>query len=166
MNPRVFKPEGLKHLDRVIDLVRLSTSRVDWPAEEQCAKHGIYTVIDLHAAPGGQNLDWHADAGNNQANCERPDIIWTRTLTPPVWIHKDFQDRAVVLWEHLAEVGATDYLCCQTLTRQHYKDNKWVAGYNPLNEPTDETHVALLAFYERIEKVIRAIDQNHILFLE
>jgi len=29
MNPRVFKPEGLKHLDRVIDLVRLSTSRVD-----------------------------------------------------------------------------------------------------------------------------------------
>lgn len=22
MNPRVFKPEGLKHLDRVVDLVR------------------------------------------------------------------------------------------------------------------------------------------------
>ena len=38
--------------------------------------------------------------------------------------------------------------------------------YNPLNEPTDETHVALLAFYERIEKAIRAIDQNHLLFLE
>jgi len=58
------------------------------------------------------------------------------------------------------------HLLSETLTRQHYKDNKWVAGYNPLNEPTDETHVALLAFYERIEKVIRAIDQNHILFLE
>jgi hypothetical protein len=49
---------------------------------------------------------------------------------------------------------------------QHYKDNTWVAGYNPLNEPTDESHTALLAFYERIEKAIRAIDQNHILFLE
>lgn len=24
MNPRVFKPEGLKHLDRVIDLVNSS----------------------------------------------------------------------------------------------------------------------------------------------
>lgn len=55
MAPGVFKPEGLKHLDRVIDL---------------CAKHGIYTVIDLHAAPGGQNVDWHADAGSNQALCE------------------------------------------------------------------------------------------------
>lgn len=55
MNPGVFKTEGLKHLDRVIDL---------------CAKHGIYTVIDLHAAPGAQNLDWHSDGGNNQALCE------------------------------------------------------------------------------------------------
>jgi aryl-phospho-beta-D-glucosidase BglC (GH1 family) len=39
MNPRVFKAEGLKHLDRVIEI---------------CARYGIYTVIDLHAAPGGE----------------------------------------------------------------------------------------------------------------
>lgn len=39
MNPRVFKTEGLKHLDRVIEI---------------CARYGIYTVIDLHAAPGGE----------------------------------------------------------------------------------------------------------------
>jgi len=74
MNPRVFKPEGLKHLDRVIDLVGSEKCPGGRPADVQCAKHGIYTVIDLHAAPGGQNLDWHADAGNNQANCERPGI--------------------------------------------------------------------------------------------
>ena len=49
---------------------------------------------------------------------------------------------------------------------QHYKDNTWVAGYNPLNEPTDEEHTRLLAFYERIEKAIRAVDPYHILFLE
>lgn len=54
MNPRVIKEEGFKHLDRVIDL---------------CAKHGIYTIIDLHAAPGGQNLDWHADTGLGKAMC-------------------------------------------------------------------------------------------------
>jgi hypothetical protein len=29
----------------------------------QCAAHGIYTIIDLHAAAGGQNTDWHSDAG-------------------------------------------------------------------------------------------------------
>jgi len=49
---------------------------------------------------------------------------------------------------------------------QHYKDNTWVAGYNPLNEPTDSEHTRLLAFYDRVEKAIRAIDPDHILFLE
>lgn len=49
---------------------------------------------------------------------------------------------------------------------QHYKDNTWVAGYNPLNEPSDEQHVRLVEFYNRVEKAIRDIDSNHILFLE
>ena len=79
MNPRVLKTEGFKHLDRVIDL---------------CAKHGIYTILDLHTAPGGQNTDWHADAGTHIAN---------------FWIHKDFQDRLVWLWSEIAK---------------HYKDEK------------------------------------------
>jgi hypothetical protein len=41
-----------------------------------------------------------------------------------------------------------------------------VAGYNPLNEPTDVEHTRLLDFYVRVEKAIRAIDPHHILFLE
>ena len=79
MNPRVFKKEGLKHLDRVIELVSglcaisrsLLTCMLTTPPEQisttkktkQCAKHGIYTIIDLHAAPGAQNTDWHSDLG-------------------------------------------------------------------------------------------------------
>jgi len=39
MNPRVLKAEGFKHLDRVIDI---------------CAQRNIYTILDLHAVPGGQ----------------------------------------------------------------------------------------------------------------
>ena len=54
MNPRVLKVSGFKHLDRVIDA---------------CARHGIYTILDLHAAPGGQNTDWHSDHGSHIANC-------------------------------------------------------------------------------------------------
>lgn len=38
-NPRVIKESGFKHLDRVIDA---------------CARNGVYTIIDLHAAPGGE----------------------------------------------------------------------------------------------------------------
>ena len=40
MNPRVLKTEGFKYLDRVVDI---------------CAKAGIYTIFDYHAAAGGQN---------------------------------------------------------------------------------------------------------------
>lgn len=115
----MLKPEGFKHLDRVIDL---------------CAKQGIYTILDLHTAPGGQNCDWHSDAGTHIAN---------------FWVHKDFQDRAVWLWEKLAE---------------HYKDNSWIAGYNPLNEPTDPTHTGVVNFYRRVHDAIRKIDTNHVLF--
>jgi endo-1,4-beta-mannosidase len=121
MNPRVLKPEGFKHLDRVIDI---------------CAKHDIYTILDLHTAPGGQNTDWHSDAGTHIAN---------------FWNHKDFQDRVVWLWEELAK---------------HYKDNTWIAGYNPLNEPTDPYQTRLIAFYDRVYAAIRSIDPHHALFLD
>jgi hypothetical protein len=49
---------------------------------------------------------------------------------------------------------------------QHYKDNTWVAGYNPINEPTDRKYHRLNSFYDRIEKAIRAVDPHHMLFLE
>jgi len=119
MNPRVLKPEGFKHLDRVIDI---------------CAKHGIYTILDMHTAPGGQNTDWHSDAGIHMAT---------------FWIHKDFQDRLVWLWSELAK---------------HYKGNTWIAGYNPLNEPTDPSHTRLIEVYTRIHNTIRAIDTDHVIF--
>ena len=117
----MLKKEGFKHLDRVIDL---------------CAKHGIYTILDLHSAPGGQNTDWHSDHGGHIAN---------------FWNHKDHQDRVVWLWEQLAV---------------HYKDNEWIAGYNPLNEPTEPKHIRLVHFYDRLYGAIRVIDPHHILFLD
>jgi hypothetical protein len=101
-----------------------------------CAKHGIYTILDLHAAPGGQNTDWHSDHGGHIAN---------------FWNHKDHQDRVVWLWEQLAA---------------HYKDNKWIAGYNPLNEPTEPKHIRLVEYYDRMYDAIRKIDAHHILFFD
>jgi len=104
MNPRVLKPDAFKQLDRVISL---------------CAEKSIYTVIDMHSAPGGsvnsgypfafvlikpdlrrQSGGWHADGGTHLGN---------------FWRHKDFQDRFVWLWAEIAT---------------HYKDNTWIAGYN------------------------------------
>lgn len=121
MNPRVLKEEGFKHLDRVIDL---------------CAQQGIYTILDLHAAAGGQNTDWHCDAGTHIAN---------------FWLHKDFQDRTIWLWKELAK---------------HYANNKWIAGYNPLNEPTDPTHTAVIKFYDQVHDAIHSVDTEHIIFFD
>jgi len=121
LNPGVFIEQGFKQLDRVVQI---------------CADHGIYTILDLHAAPGGQNIDWHSDMGIHRAL---------------FWEHEEFMARTVSLWKELA---------------RRYKGNYWVAGYNPLNEPTDEEHVRVTAFYERVEKAIREVDPGHILFFD
>ncbi|EJT96664.1 glycoside hydrolase [Dacryopinax primogenitus] len=122
MNPSVLKERGFQWLDRIVNI---------------CGKYGIYTILDLHAAPGGQSTGWHCDSG------------LTRAL---FWEHIDFQTRAIKLWEALAA---------------RYKDNTWVAGYNPLNEPADSQKAQrLLAWYDRVNKAILAIDPNHIQFYD
>jgi endoglucanase len=121
MNPTVILEAGLKKLDRVIQI---------------CAEEEIYTILDLHAAAGYQNQDWHSDNPSPQAL---------------LWQHKHFQDRTVWLWEVLAE---------------RYKDNPWVAGYDLLNEPSDPSGERLTAFYKRLVAAIRRIDPDHIIFLE
>ena len=103
---------------------------------ELCAKEGIYSILDMHTVPGGQSGGWHADNPAVHAS---------------FWDHKDFQDRTVWLWEEIA---------------MRFKDNPWVAGYNPINEPADPEHHRLPQFYSRLDKAIRAIDPRHILWLD
>ena len=103
---------------------------------ELCAAHGIYTIIDLHALTGFQNQHWHSD---------------NPTHIALFWKHKHFQDRVVHLWEVIAK---------------RYKGNPWVAGYNLINEPADPSREVLMPVYRRLYDAIRAIDPNHVLFLE
>ncbi|MCO5998097.1 glycoside hydrolase family 5 protein [Actinoallomurus rhizosphaericola] len=101
-----------------------------------CAEHGIRTILDLHTVPGWQNQDWH---------CDNP------TNTAQFWRHPHFQDRVLNLWKAIAA---------------HYRDEPWVAGYNPLNEPADPTGERVLPFYRRLVETIREIDDRHIIFLD
>jgi endoglucanase len=119
--PFEIREEGFLQLDRAIEL---------------CARHNIYSILDLHSVPGWQNGDWH---------CDNP------THISLFWQHRTFQDRVVHLWEALA---------------QRYANCKSVAGYNPLNEPAASSGPAVAAFYTRIQKAIRRHDENHILFLD
>lgn len=121
MNPGVIKQGAFAYLDSVI---------------AQCARHRIYTIIDLHALPGAQNQHWHSDNPTHVAS---------------FWIHKEFQDRALHLWEVIA---------------RRYKNQPWVAGYDLINEPAEPTGKKLFPYYKRLRDAIRKIDPAHILFLE
>jgi hypothetical protein len=100
------------------------------------AAHGVYTIIDLHALPGWQNHHWHSDNPTHRAL---------------FWEHPHFQDRVVHLWEAIAE---------------RYRGNEWVAGYNLMNEPADESRAVVGPFYDRLAAAVRAVDADHILFLD
>jgi endoglucanase len=119
--PFEIKESGFRRLDQVVDA---------------CARHGIWTILDLHAAPGRQNQHWHSDNPTHYAE---------------LWNHRHFQDRVVHLWRALAD---------------RYRDNPWVAGYNPLNEPSDVTGEKIGPFYARLERAIREVDPHHVLFLD
>ena len=121
MNPRVIKEKAFEYLDRVINL---------------CAKHQIYTIIDLHALPGCQNQHWHSDNPTHKAF---------------FWVYKNFQDRALHLWEVIAD---------------HYKNQPWVAGYDLINEPADPSGEKVFPYYKRLYDAIKKVDPNHIMFLE
>lgn len=121
-HPGEYLEEGFTHLDRVIDL---------------CGKHGMYAILDLHAAPGGQNPDSHADIDTGVA------LFWEQRC---------FRDRMVNLWRHIAD---------------RYKDNTTIAAYDLLNEPVNVPSAAVFnEFYDQAIEGIRQFDGNHLIFLE
>jgi endoglucanase len=121
LRPLEIKADGFRHLDRAVAAL---------------AGRGIYSIIDLHSLPGGQNQHWHSD---------------NPTHIPAFWQHRHFQDRVVHLWEAIAD---------------HYRGNPWVAGYNLLNEPADESRSVVGPFYQRLVAAIRAVDPDHTVFLD
>lgn len=114
-----------------------------------CAENKMYLILDLHAAPGGQ--------GKDAAISDYDDS------KPSLWESAANQDKMVALWEKLA---------------QRYKDNPWIGGYDIINEPNwnftgtnqngcdENSNAPLKALLVRITKAIRAIDTNHLIFIE
>jgi aryl-phospho-beta-D-glucosidase BglC (GH1 family) len=120
--PYGLNEEGLKYLDRAI---------------EWCEKHGIYCILDLHAAPGAQNPGWHSDSSGKQE----------------LYLYEANKDRYLRLWFFLADryrdvsaIAGYDVL------------NEPVVGILEENQVRD--------LYERVTKEIRDTDKKHIIFLE
>ncbi|KAI0933252.1 hypothetical protein AcV7_004773 [Taiwanofungus camphoratus] len=67
LNPRVLKPDCFKYLDRVVMVY---------------AKYGIYTIIDMHTAPGGQNGGWHSDHDSSRLQGREVDNLMNEPADP------------------------------------------------------------------------------------
>lgn len=121
-NPSCYLESGFATLERVIGY---------------CRKHQLYAILDLHAAPGSQNNDWHSDNMTGQSL---------------LWQYDYFQQQTCDLWREIAS---------------RYADDPWVVGYDVLNEPGyDMDADTLNGFYRRAISSIRQVDPNHIIFLE
>jgi aryl-phospho-beta-D-glucosidase BglC (GH1 family) len=70
--PYRYSQEGLAYLDKAIF----------W-----AEKYHLYIILDLHAAPGSQNHDWHSDSLGKAE----------------LWNNKTFQKRTFALWAFLAD---------------------------------------------------------------
>ncbi|MCR2821753.1 chitobiase/beta-hexosaminidase C-terminal domain-containing protein [Lederbergia panacisoli] len=111
--------------------------RMDWFIKE-AAKRELYVILDMHGAPGSQNGKDHS------GDTTRPD-------KGNLFGNKENMDKTVFLWEQIAE---------------RYKDEKWLAGYDLLNEPGGATGIEQFDFYDQLYKAVRAKDKNHIMFIE
>lgn len=124
-------------------------SRVD-RVLEWCERNDLYVILDAHAVQGWQNTDWSSDNASGRAL---------------FWKEPHFQDRYVAWWEQLAK---------------RYRAREIVAGYDLLNEPVanappsggfDKKRYlpgwdAINQLYRRTVAAIRAIDPDHIIFIE
>ena len=113
-------------------------TRLDWFVEN-CARRGVYVILDLHGAYGSQNGKHHS----GQINDGRQ-----------LYYSEENRARTIKLWEAVAA---------------HYKGNPAVAGYDLLNEPENDTeHTGKMQwdYYDELYKAIRAIDPDHMIFIE
>jgi endoglucanase len=123
-----FQDEGFELLDNL----------VQW-----CKASGIYVIIDMHAAPGGQTGQNIDDSAADQ---------------PELFTNPENQQRLIKLWVAIAE---------------RYKNEPMVAAFDLLNEPLPAKTGAegqykkiLEPLYERIVKEIRKVDPQHMITVE
>jgi hypothetical protein len=126
---------GFQRIDRLLDWVKAN---------------GLYLILDLHAAPGGQ--------GTDLAISDRD------PSKPSLWDSPENRRKTVALWRRLAE---------------RYADEPAVGAYDLINEPNwdferpggghgceETTNAPLRSLMMEITAAIREVDRRHLIFIE
>ena len=130
-----WKEDGFKRIDDLLAWTKAN---------------GMYLILDLHAAPGGQ--------GNDLPIADRD------PTKPSLWQSPENRRKVVALWRKLAA---------------RYKDEPAIGAYDLLNEPNwdfdgpggdhgckDEKQAALWDYYKDLTAAVREIDKRHMLIIE
>ncbi|RMI13372.1 MAG: carbohydrate-binding protein [Calditrichaeota bacterium] len=120
-----FRQEGFALLDTLLN----------W-----CEQNGMYVILDMHCAPGGQNKDNISDSDGIEAR------LWTEP--------NRYQPLTITIWKEIA---------------RRYAHDPRIGGYDLLNEPVlpqGYSNQVLRDFYIQLTDSIRQVDTNHILFIE
>lgn len=115
--------------------------------------NGIYTIIDLHGAYGGQSGADSTTSGRKQAN-------------PPFWNNDTTMNPSGDAWNpYNVYIQRTENLWARIA--QHYNGNPAVAAYDLLNEPVGAPNRwALMNVYNRLYSKIRTVDVDHLIMME
>lgn len=119
--PFVYDEKGFALLDTI----------VSW-----CEKYGVYLILDMHLAPGIQNLH---------------DFVVHREKSFRFWEESEYQERFYGLW---------------TVIARRYADRKIIAAYDLLNEGVAPDEVQYLKVMNTLANRLRQHDEHHILIVE
>ena len=120
--PYSYEEKGFAYLEKALNLAD---------------KYGLKVILDMHAAPGAQNYDWHSDS-NGKA------LFWTK---------KEFRLRTILLWERIIDRFKNK----PSLLGYDVINEPVLAG----------TDIGILKdFYKKAVRAIKTIDRKHEIFLE
>ncbi|MEE1013965.1 MAG: cellulase family glycosylhydrolase [Clostridia bacterium] len=123
--------------------------RLDW-ALEQCEKHGIYAILDMHGCPGGQSTNHttgtigKCELYRSEANLKTMEQLWTA-------IADRYKDNPVV--------AAYDVM-------NEPQNNTGYSGKGIYQAETTEAAALTNYVYARVVKAIRSADPGHVITVE
>lgn len=130
-----WNEEGFRRIDRLLAWAKAN---------------GMYLILDLHAAPGGQGTD-NAISDRDPAK-------------PSLWDSPENRRKTIALWRELA---------------RRYADDPGIGAYDIINEPNwdfdgdggghgckEKGNVPLRQLQREITGAIRAIDRRHLIVIE